>query len=182
MERHHISSSYDGLNISFIVVRPQGVPKAVIQLVHGMCGCKERFLPFMEYMADNGIASIASDVRGHGASIKSRDDLGYMYQGGYKALVSDLRQVSQWGHSEFPQLPYFLLGHSMGSLAVRVYIREDDSDISGLILCGSPSWNPLSVIAKWITGAGCAVGLGHNSLLCLKQPLWWSEHTAQVPV
>lgn len=162
MERHHIASAYDGLNISFEVVRPQTAPKAVLQLVHGMCGCKERFEPLMKYMAANGIACIASDVRGHGASIKSREDLGYMYQGGYKALVSDLRQVSNWGHSEFPNLPYFLLGHSMGSLAVRIYIRQDDSDISGLIVCGSPSWTPLSILGKWITRAGCFVGLGHN--------------------
>ena len=137
-------------------------PKAVLQLVHGMCGCKERFEPLMKYLADNGIVCIASDVRGHGASIKSMNDLGYMYKGGYLALISDLRQISEWGHSEYPKLPYFLLGHSMGSLAARIYIRQDDSNISGLIVCGSPSWNPLSVIVKWLTMAGCAVGLGHN--------------------
>ena len=162
MERHHIASAYDGLIISFMVERPQVAPKAVLQLVHGMCGCKERFEPLMKYLADNGIVCIASDVRGHGASIKTHDDLGYMYKGGYKALISDLRQVSEWGHSEFPKLPYFLLGHSMGSLAVRIYIRQDDSNISGVIVCGSPSWNPLSVVAKWLTGVGCAFGLGHN--------------------
>lgn len=162
MERHHIASVYDGLNISFMVERPQVAPKAVLQLVHGMCGCKERFEPLMKYLADNGIVCIASDVRGHGASIRTHDDLGYMYKGGYKALISDLRQVSEWGHSEFPKLPYFLLGHSMGSLAVRIYIRQDDTDISGVIVCGSPSWNPLSVVAKWLTGVGCAFGLGHN--------------------
>lgn len=162
MERHHIASAYDGLNISFVVEKPQVAPKAVLQLVHGMCGCKEKFEPLMKYLADNGIVCIASDMRGHGASVKSREDLGYMYKGGYRALVSDIRQVSQWGHSEFPQLPYFLLGHSMGSLAVRIFIRQDDSDISGLIICGSPSWNPLSVVGKWLTGAGCAIGLGHN--------------------
>ncbi len=162
MERHHIASAYDGLNISFVVERPQVAPKAVLQLVHGMCGCKERFEPLMKYLADNGIVCIASDIRGHGASVKRREDLGYMYKGGYRALVSDIRQVSTWGHAEFPQLPYFLLGHSMGSLAVRILIRQDDSDISGLIVCGSPSWNPLSVVAKWLAGAGCAIGLGHN--------------------
>ncbi len=162
MERHRITSAYDGLDIGFAVARPKTAPKAVLQLVHGMCGCKERFEPVMEYMAANGVACIASDLRGHGESVRSLDDLGYMYEGGYKALVSDLRQISQWGHSEFPELPYFLLGHSMGSLAARIFVKQDDSGLAGFIACGSPSWNPLSVIGKWFTGAGCALGFSHS--------------------
>ena len=162
MERYRITSAYDGLKIGFTVARPKTAPKAVLQLVHGMCGCKERFEPVMEYMAANGVACIASDLRGHGESVRSLDDLGYMYKGGYKALISDLRLVSQWGHCEFSGLPYFLLGHSMGSLAARIFVKEDDSGLDGFIVCGSPSWNPLSVIGKWLTGAGCALGFGHS--------------------
>lgn len=162
MERYRIKSAYDGLNICFAVERPKVAPKAVLQLVHGMCSCKERFEAFMQYMAANGVVCIASDLRGHGESIRHKEDLGYMYKGGYKALISDLRQVCDWGHSEFPTLPYFILGQSMGSLAARIFIRQNDSGISGLIVCGSPSWNPLSVVAKWATGAGCALGLGHT--------------------
>lgn len=162
MERYKITSTYDGLNISFSVARPKTTPKAVLQLIHGMCGCKERFEPVMEYMAARGVACIASDLRGHGESVKSPEDLGYMYKGGYKALVSDLRQVCQWGHSEFPDLPYFLLGHSMGSLAARILVKQDDSNLAGFIVCGSPSWNPLSIIGKWFTGAVCALGFAHS--------------------
>ena len=162
MERHRITSAYDGLEIGFAVARPRTAPKAVLQLVHGMCGCKERFEPIMEYMSANGVACIASDLRGHGESVRSLDDLGYMYKGGYNALVADLRQVSEWGQAEFPDLPYFLLGHSMGSLAARILVKQDDSNLAGFIVCGSPSWNPLSVIGKWFTGAGCAIGFGHS--------------------
>ena len=162
MERHKIKSAYDGLDIGFAVTRPKTEPKAVLQLVHGMCGCKERFEPIMEYLSANGVACITSDLRGHGESIKSLDDLGYMYEGGYKALVSELRQVSEWGQKEFPGLPYFLLGHSMGSLAVRLYVKEDASQLSGCILCGSLSWNPWSIIGEWLMKAGCSLGQGHK--------------------
>ena len=78
MERHKIKSAYDGLDIGFAVTRPKTEPKAVLQLVHGMCGCKERFEPIMEYLSANGVACITSDLRGHGESIKSLDDLGYI--------------------------------------------------------------------------------------------------------
>lgn len=154
-------SSYDDLNISVLLVTPDDTPKAVVQIAHGICGCKERFLPMMEYMAKKGVACIAGDHRGHGASIKSPKDLGYMYDGGYRALVSDMRMITKWAHERFPELPLYLVGHSMGSMAARVYAKEDDSQIDGLILCGSPSWNPLTPLGRAITWLMCQIGLSH---------------------
>ena len=162
MEINSLKSNWDGLDISFAVARPSCEPIAVLQLVHGMCGCKERFEPFMEYMAAHGVVCVVSDLRGHGDSVWTPEDRGYMYKGGYKALVSDIRQVSGWIHSEFPTLPYFLIGHSMGSLAARIHVKQDDSDLNGFIVCGSPSWNPWSILGKWMTGFCCALGLGRK--------------------
>ena len=76
-----LQSASDGLGISCLMVIPDVKPRVVIQIAHGMCGCKERYLPFMEYMASHGIACIANDHRGHGESVLSSDDLGYMYEG-----------------------------------------------------------------------------------------------------
>ena len=75
-------SSFDGLPLSVSVIRPDGPVKAVVQLAHGMRGCKERFLPVMEYLAGKGYACVANDHRGHGASLRAPEDLGYMYKGG----------------------------------------------------------------------------------------------------
>ena len=124
-----LNSRADGLGVSVMVVTPREAPRAVIQLSHGVCGCKERFLPFMNYMAGKGIACVAGDHRGHGASVRSADDLGYMYEGGYMALVDDMRMITEWAHETFPDVPLYLLGHSMGSLAARVYTKYDDSAI-----------------------------------------------------
>ena len=184
-----LHSSYDDLDISVISVAPNGAstngtttigsttdgtltdgistngsPKAVIQLAHGMCGCKERFIPFMEYMAANGIACVAGDHRGHGHSIKSTDDLGYMYEGGYRALVEDMRMINAWIHEKFPGAPVYLLGHSMGSMAARVYTKQDDTSIDGLILCGSPSWNPMAWVGYALSSALCMIGMGHTRM------------------
>lgn len=162
MERFTLESGYDGLTIAAGVCRPATKPWAVIQFVHGMCGCKERFEAVMDYFAERGIACIASDHRGHGESVKETDDLGYFYSGGYKALVSDVRAVARWGLENFPGVPYYLLGHSMGSLAARICVKQDDSFLSGLIVCGSPSWNPLSVIGRFLTGVACMAGFGRR--------------------
>ena len=157
-------SSYDDLDISVMVVAPDSEPKAVLQISHGMCGCKERFLPFMEYMAGKGVACVAGDHRGHGGSVKDIADLGYMYDGGYLALVDDMRMITDWIHLEYPGKPVYLLGHSMGSMAARVYTKYDDSEIDGLIICGSPSWNPMAWIGLLLGNLLCAVGLSRQRL------------------
>lgn len=162
-----LNSRVDSLPISILEVAPdalcqESVPvKAVLQLSHGMCGCKERYLPFMRYMASKGIVCVAGDHRGHGESVRSSDDLGYMYEGGYRAMVDDLRMITSWIVSRYPGLPIFLLGHSMGSMAARLYAKYDDSTISGLILTGSPSWEPFAYLGRAIAGLMCFFGMSH---------------------
>ncbi len=137
-----LNSEFDGLALSACRVLPDGAPVALVQLVHGMAEHKERYLPFMEFLAAHGYASIIHDHRGHGGSVKSPDDLGYFYAGGAKALVADVRQVARLFRAEYPGLKLFLFGHSMGSLAVRVYRQKYDGEIDGLVVCGSPGQNP----------------------------------------
>lgn len=147
-----LDSAYDGVRLSVAMTRPEMKPEAVLQLAHGMCGCKERYLPFMEYMADHGVACVACDHRGHGGSIKEDGDLGYMYKGGYAALVEDMKLVSDWASREFPGVPLVLLGHSMGSMAARIYAKKYDYCLSGLVLCGSPGYEPMVKAMLLITG------------------------------
>ena len=135
-----LKSTFDGMELSAVVVEPeQKKPEAVLQIAHGLCGCKERYAPFMEYMADNGVACVACDHRGHGNSVHSKQDLGYM-DGGYKALVEDMKLVTDWAATHFRNVPIVLLGHSMGSMAARIYAKKYDWELSGLILCGSPGY------------------------------------------
>ena len=137
-ETFTLRSGYDGLDISVLLDRPEVPSIAVLQLAHGMRGCKERYQPFMDYMAAHGVVCIANDHRGHGSSVRFPEDRGYMYAGGYAALVADMKMVTDWAHERFPDLPVFLLGHSMGSLAARTYLKMFDDSVAGAIICGSP--------------------------------------------
>lgn len=162
MEIFTLKSRHDGLGISIIAVRPDGDIRAVLQIAHGMCGSKERYLAFMNFMADRGIACVAHDHRGHGSSILSPDDLGYMYEGGHEALVDDMHIVNEWVADEFSGLPVFMLGHSMGSLALRAYMRKFPSCADGVVICGSPSYFPLSPVIYRVASILCSIGLGHS--------------------
>lgn len=150
-----LKSSFDGLNIAVLAVDPDTKPVAVLHMAHGMCGYKERYLPFFSFLSQNGIVCVAEDHRGHGESVLSEKDRGYMYSGGYGAIVDDMKTVTDWAHESYPDLPVFLLGHSMGSLAARAFTKKYDNMLSGLILCGSPSRNDVSypayILARFIS-------------------------------
>ena len=147
-KKRTLTSTADGLGISVLTCRPEGEISGIVQLVHGMCEHKERYIPFMKYLAENGFACIIHDHRGHGESVKSSDDLGYFYEGGYMAMIEDVRSVTLLAQEEFRmeqesrELPIILFGHSMGSMAVRSFAKRYDGYIDGLVVCGSPSYNP----------------------------------------
>ena len=143
-----VESAYDGLQISVVEFVPVEKPKAVVYLAHGLCGCKERFLPFMEFLAKNGIACVANDHRGHGSSIRKEEDRGYTYQGGAKAMVMDMEVVADYISKQYQDIPITLLGHSMGSLAARAFLKRNDGRLDKVIICGSPSPNPLAPIGR----------------------------------
>ena len=158
IENLTIPSRVDGLPLSVSLVAPDtGEPKALVQLAHGMAEHRERYLPFMEYLADHGYAALINDHRGHGGSLRAPGDLGYFYAGGANALVKDLHQLTLWFKSRFPKRKLFLFGHSMGSLAVRVYRQRYEGDIDGLVVCGSPGRNPA-------TGMGLALNKAMTAL------------------
>lgn len=77
-----IKSRADGLELSVLEVVPEGTLRGIVQLVHGMSENKERYQPFMEYLAAQGFLTVIHDHRGHGASVRHKRDLGYMYGGG----------------------------------------------------------------------------------------------------
>lgn len=144
MKREHISikSPCDGLNLSVLSVLPDPRTETVgiVQLIHGMSEHKERYIRFMEFLSSNGYICIIHDHRGHGRSVKSTADLGYLYGAGFTGLVQDAEAVTQYARFRWPGLPVHLMGHSMGSLVARSYAKRFDSEIDTLTLIGSPSF------------------------------------------
>jgi len=137
-EEFSIRSNQDNLELGVSLRIPEH-PKGILQIVHGMSEHRERYHDFMEYCAEQGYITIIHDHRGHGASIKTENDLGYFYENGAENIVEDVHQITQYIKEQFPNLPLNLFGHSMGSLIVRCYMQKYDQDVDRLIVCGSPS-------------------------------------------
>ena len=148
-----LQSEQDGLEIAMVMVEPEGEARALVQLVHGMIEHKERYLPFMEYLADRGCVCVMNDHRGHGASVRESGDLGYFYEKGDEALVEDMHQITLWMKVRWPGRKLFLFGHSMGSLAARAYCAKYDGEIDALALSGSPGENPAAGVGLMLVEA-----------------------------
>lgn len=134
------TSKWDGVKIHGICMIPEK-PIGIFQMVHGMCEHKERYLSFMSWMAQRGYITLIHDNRGHGMSIKEEGDIGYCYSSMDKGFIEDIYQVTKNIRREYPELPLIIYGHSMGSLAVRSYLRKHDDAIDGLIVSGCPGYN-----------------------------------------
>lgn len=152
MKTLKLKSPADGLELSVLVREAEGASRCTVQLVHGMCEHKERYLPFMDFLATHGCTCVIHDHRGHGASVRRPEDLGYMYAGGWKAMVEDIRAVAEWTAASYPGQKRNLLGHSMGSMAVRSFVKRHDDMVDCLFVVGSPSDNPAKGAGRFLTG------------------------------
>ena len=120
---------------------PQGEPKAVLQIVHGIAEFVERYDEFARYLTELGYVVVAEDHMGHGQSINGGGIRGY-FHGGWFTAVADTYQLLQDTKAQYPNLPYVLFGHSMGSFMARTILcRYPDSGISAAIICGT-GWQP----------------------------------------
>ena len=124
-------------DVHFYIYAPKE-PKAVLMLSHGMCEYIERYEEFAQFLCDNDIAFAGNDHIGHGNSLKDDNMLGYFGQErGYINMVRDLHKMKGIIDEKFPDIPHFLMGHSMGSFLARIYISKYRDRWDGAIIAGT---------------------------------------------
>ena len=112
--------------------------KAVFQITHGVSEHIDRYDEFARFLAANGYVVCGHDHIGHGKSVDSLDDLGFTAEeDGDLRMIDDMHILYSIMHKRYPELPYYLFGHSMGSFCARVYATSFWNELAGLILCGT---------------------------------------------
>ncbi|MHA1146007.1 MAG: lysophospholipase [Candidatus Helarchaeota archaeon] len=106
-------------------------PKAVVQVVHGWAEHSGRYMNVVNELVPRGYAVYANDHRGHGKSegIRSHVD-------SFDQYVEDEKIFNELIRKKHPNLPIFMLGHSMGSAIAIYFVAKHEDLIKGLILSG----------------------------------------------
>ena len=109
--------SKDGnTEIHTIEWKPEGEVKAVLQLSHGMVEYIKRYDEFAEFMCSHGYYVVGNDHLGHGKSVQSKSEYGFFNEKyGNACVIGDMHTLRQRTMKKYPDVPYFMLGHSMGS-------------------------------------------------------------------
>lgn len=114
-----------------------GKYRAVLQITHGMVEYIERYRAFAEFLNDNGFLVVGHDHIGHGESVVSKDEWGYFAEHPSDTVVADMHTLREMTQKEHPGVPYFMLGHSMGSYMLRKYLAIHGEGLTGAIIMGT---------------------------------------------
>lgn len=141
-------------------------PVAVLQIVHGMTEFIERYDEFARYMTDKGIVVVGHDHLGHGKSVNNSSEWGYFSKDNSdKNVIMDIHRLMKITKKKYPDVPYYVLGHSMGSFFVRRYACHYSEEIDGIIVMGTAQLpSILRMAGKIILSINSAVyGDNHRS-------------------
>lgn len=146
--------SRDGITrIHGIEWKPEGEVKAVLQMCHGMVEYIDHYDEFARFLSGHGYCVIGHDHLGHGESVQNEEAYGFFHETkGNEYVIGDIHKLREMAQKKYPGVPYFMLGHSMGSFFVRQYMELYGKGLAGVIVMG--------------TGAQPAVVLGAGRMLC----------------
>lgn len=135
--------------IRYYIYEPQQEIRAIIQISHGMCEYLEVYEEIIKDLTAKGILVCGNDHLGHGASVASSEDFGYFGEkDGWEYLVRDLKKLNYHMKKKYPNVPYYLLGHSMGSFVARIYTVYYGDTIDGAIYMGTSGTVPAARLGR----------------------------------
>ena len=143
----YFQSSTGRTSIHALKCVPDSKPRAVVQIAHGIAEHIDRYRPFMEFLADKGFVVAGNDHLGHGKSIRVPEEQGFFAEkDGWWRVVDDMDKLHDIMSNEYPELPYVLFGHSMGSFLTRTYLIKHPDKYDGVILSGTGHQSPALVL------------------------------------
>ncbi len=121
-----------GLRLYWQCWLPQDAPRAVLLVAHGYAEHSGRYGNLVNYFVPRGYAVYALDHRGHGRSEGARVEIE-----DYDDYLKDLKTFFDLVRGRQPDLPVFLVGHSMGGGIATAYTVHHQDELAGLVISGS---------------------------------------------
>ncbi len=137
----------DSTEIFYNLCKPSFPIKArgLIIILHGMGEYKERYRYTAQYLCSRGFICTIPDLRGHGESNAENPSISDM--------ISDIHKLHNLIENEYSKLPFYILGHSLGSFIALQYAIKYGTSLNGIILSGTGGISQLKTFAGlFITG------------------------------
>jgi alpha-beta hydrolase superfamily lysophospholipase len=116
---------------------PDGEPRAIAQITHGVGEYALRYQPLVDDLLAAGYVVYSHDHRGHGNSAESPEAFGVLGEGGWAELVADIGRVGGWAKEQHPGIPLALIAHSLGSFAAQQWLLDHGNDVDAVVLSGT---------------------------------------------
>lgn len=137
-----ILSSDQKNTLSGVMYIPEGDIRGIFHLVHGMTEYIGRYKPLFESLANAGYLCCGFDNLGHGNTSRE-EDLGFIAsKNGWDYMVDDVKLFADSIKADYPNVPYVLMGHSMGSFITRIAVSRYPDLADKYICCGTAGKNP----------------------------------------
>ena len=144
------SSSTGHNTIHALKCLPDGAPKAVVQIAHGIAEHIDRYRPFMAFLAENGYVAVGNDHLGHGKTIQDPSEQGFFAEtDGWDYVVSDMDKLHDLMKKDYPGIPYVFFGHSMGSFLTRTYLIKHPDKYDAAVISGTGHQPKLMVLGGY---------------------------------
>ena len=125
-------------------------PKGIFIISHGMAEHMGRYQWLISQLNNDGYNVISRDHKGHGINIINGETPGlFSDNNGWLKVRDDLKETINYAERKFPNLPCFLLGHSMGSW-IALSTLNNKSSLKAIILTGSSKLPKLAIILNLI--------------------------------
>ena len=131
--------SRDGIHkLHSVKYLPEGQPKGIVQIIHGMAEHMGRYEGFAKFLVEQGYVVTGEDHLGHGLSVPEGEKYGYFCSmDPATVLVRDVHRLKKTVQAQYPGIPYMILGHSMGSYILRNYLCRYGTGIQACIIMGT---------------------------------------------
>lgn len=116
---------------------PACKPNGIVQLIHGFGEHSRRYIHMILAFLDAGYIVAADDHVGHGKTAMANNVWGDWGDKGCHTMMEDEHTLKKIVCEKYPNLPYFLFGHSMGSFITRDFIAKYGNELNGATICGT---------------------------------------------
>lgn len=123
--------------VVYWIYAPACKPLGIVHLIHGFGEHSRRYIHMIDRFLQKGYIVTCNDHVGHGATAVKNDTWGDWGDGGFETMMHDEKIMKDIVTNLYPDIPYYMFGHSMGSVIARQFIAKWGDELNGVILCGT---------------------------------------------